>query len=95
YFLKEFLEINGNEVVSEMPRRHTMTQVNTTESFDKIAKTHKKKGYFLYNELNKRGITGIFPGATRKFKLNVYGHTWDQIRYLSSAFKEIAEKYGI
>ena len=71
YFIEEFLKVDGSEVVSEMPRKHTLTKVNTTNSFDKVAKTHKKKGYFLTKELAKRGVTGIFPGATREYKFNV------------------------
>ncbi len=78
-----------------MPRKHTLTKADTKDSFDRIAKTHKRKGYFLYDELTKRKITGIFPGATREFKLNTYGLKWDQIKYLADVFKEIAEKYGI
>jgi len=27
--------------------------------------------------------------------LNTYGLTWDQIKYLGNAFREIAEEYGI
>lgn len=94
-FISEFLKIDGNKISSEMPRRHTLTKVDTNGSFDKIAKTHKRRGYYLYDELTKRNITGIFPGATREFKLNTYGLKLNQIRYLADAFKEIAEKYGI
>jgi Sep-tRNA:Cys-tRNA synthetase len=95
FFLSEFLKIEGNKVSSEMPRKHTLTKVDTRESFDEVAKKHKRRGYFLYEELQKRKITGIFPGSTREFKLNTYGLSWDQIKYLADAFKEIAEKYEI
>ena len=95
FFIDEFLKIEGSKVVSEMPRKHTLTKVDTKNSFDKIANTHKKKGYFFTNELKKKGITGIFPGATREFKLNVYGLSWDQIKHLSDSFKEIAIKYEL
>jgi len=95
FFISEFMKINGNKVVSEMPRKHTLTKVDTTDSFDKIAKKHKRRGYFFTDELKKRKITGLFPGTTREFKLNTYGLNWDQIRYLADAFKEIAEVYGL
>jgi len=95
FFIAEFLKIRGNKVSSEMPRKHTLTKGDTTESFDRIAKTHKRRGYFLYDELSKRKITGIFPGATREFKLNTYGLNCDQVKYLADAFKEIAGEYGI
>jgi Sep-tRNA:Cys-tRNA synthetase len=95
YFIKEFMKIDGNKVVSEMPRKHTLSKVDSTDSFDRVAEKHKKKGFFLSSELSKKKITGIFPGATKKYKLNTYGLSWDQIRYLSEAFKEIAERNGI
>ncbi|MFX0163547.1 MAG: O-phospho-L-seryl-tRNA:Cys-tRNA synthase, partial [Candidatus Hodarchaeota archaeon] len=79
YFLDQFLRIEGNKVVSEMPRKHTLTKVDTIESFHKIAKTHKRKGWFLSDELKKRKIVGEFFGATKTWKLNTYGLTWDQI----------------
>lgn len=95
FFIGEFLKINGNEVLSEMPRGHTLSKVSTKNSFDKIAQKHKRRGYFLHDELRERKITGIFPGMTKEFKLNTYGLSWDQIKYLTDAFREIAEKYRV
>jgi len=95
YFINEFLKIEGNKVLSEMPRKHTLTKVDTTGSFDKIARTHKRRGFFFSDELKKRRIVGEFAGATRQWKLNTYGVTWDQIKYLAQAFQDIAKKYGI
>ncbi len=95
YFINKFREIEGNKVLSETPRKHTLTKVDTTGSFDKIARTHKRKGFFFSDELKKRRIVGEFAGATRQWKLNTYGLTWDQIRYLAQAFHDIARKYGI
>lgn len=95
YFVREFLRVEGNEVQSEVPRKHTLTKVDTTGSFDRIARTHKRRGYFFSDELKARKIVGEFPGSTRAWKLNTYGLTWEQIKYLTEAFQEIAEKYGI
>lgn len=95
YFVNEFLKIEGNRVLSEMPRKHTLTKVDTTNSFDQIARTHKRRGFFLSDELSDRKIIGEFAGATKTWKLNTYGLTWGQIRYLAQAFKDIAKKYGI
>ncbi len=94
YFIKEMLKIEGTKCLSEYPRRHTLTRV-FTGGFDKVAKTHKKGGFFLTKELSKRRITGPFPGATKEWKLNTYGLTWEQVRYTANAFKEIAEAYGL
>ena len=95
YFAEEFLKIEGNKILSEMPRKHTLTKVDTTGSFDKIARTHKRRGFFFSDELKKKRIVGEFAGATRAWKLNTYGLTWDQIKYLTHALQGIARKYRI
>jgi Cys-tRNA synthase (O-phospho-L-seryl-tRNA:Cys-tRNA synthase) len=77
------------------PRKHTLTKVDTTGSFDVVAKTHKRRGFFFSDELKERGVVGEFAGATRTWKLNTYGLTWDQIKYTSDAFLNIASKYGL
>ena len=95
YFVREFLRIEGNKIVSEYPRKHTLSKVDTRDSFDRIAKTHKRRGYFLSDELKKKKIVGEFAGSTRVWKLNTYGLSWERIKYLSEAFLEIAEKYEL
>jgi Sep-tRNA:Cys-tRNA synthetase len=95
YLLEQFLRVQDSKVLSEWPRRHTLTKVDTTGSFDVVAKTHKRRGFFFSDELKDRGIVGEFAGATRTWKLNTYGLTWDQIKYTSDAFLNIASKYGL
>jgi Sep-tRNA:Cys-tRNA synthetase len=95
YFLEQFQRIQGSKVLSEQPRKHTLTKVDTTESFDTVAKTHKRRGFFFSDELKDHGIIGEFAGATRTWKLNTYGLTWDQIKYTAESFIDIAEKYGL
>ncbi|HJJ42160.1 MAG TPA: aminotransferase class V-fold PLP-dependent enzyme [Methanocorpusculum sp.] len=87
--------IEGTKILSEYPRRHTLTRVDTTESFDLVAKTHKKRGFFLSSALSKKGITGIIPGATRVWKINTYGITRRQAEYTAAAYLEIAESNGL
>ena len=60
-----------------------------------VAKTHKRRGFFFSDELNDYGIIGEFAGATRTWKLNTYGLSWDQIKYTAESFIDIAEKYGL
>ena len=60
-----------------------------------MAQTHKRRGFYFSDELTKRGIVGEFAGATRTWKLNTYGLSWDKIHYLADSFTEIAEKYEI
>ncbi len=96
YFIREFLRIEGNKISSEYPpRKHTLSKVDTRDSFDRIAKTHKRRGFFLSDELKRRGIVGEFAGSTRVWELNTYGLGWSRIKYLGEAFIEIAEKYGL
>jgi Sep-tRNA:Cys-tRNA synthetase len=95
FFIDTLLRIAGSKVLSEYPRKHTLTKVDTTGSFDTVAQTHKRRGFYFSDELSSRGIVGEFAGATRTWKLNTYGLTWKQVRYLADAFTEIAEKYQI
>lgn len=95
YFLEQFQRIQGSKVLSELPRKHTLTKVDTTGSFDAVAKTHKRRGFFFSDELKDHGIIGEFAGATRTWKLNTYGLSWDQIKYTAESFIDIAERYGL
>ena len=95
FFAEKLLSIEGSAIVSEYPRKHALTKVDTTGSFDKIAATHKRRGYFLSDELSSRGIVGEFAGATRTWKLSTYGLSWEKVRYLADAFTEIAENHEL
>jgi len=87
--------IEGTAIRSECPRRHTLTRVDTTGSFDQVARTHKKRGFFLSSSLKARGIAGTIPGATKVWKFNTYGMTPDQAEYVARAFREIAIENGL
>lgn len=95
YFIEGLLAIEGSKVLSEYKRKHTLSKVDTTNSFDIVAKSHKRKGFFLSDELSSRGIIGEFAGATRVWKLNTYGLSWEKIRYLLDTFQNIADKHEI
>ena len=95
FFTDRLLAIEGSKIVSEYPRKHALTKVDTTGSFDKIASTHKRRGFFFSDELSARGIVGEFAGATRTWKLSTYGLSWEKVRYLADSFTEIAEKYEL
>jgi Sep-tRNA:Cys-tRNA synthetase len=95
YLIDGLLAIDGSGVVSEYPRKHTLSKVDTTGSFDIVAQNHKRKGFFLSDELSSRGIVGEFAGATRVWKLNTYGLSWEKVRYVVDTFQEIAEKYEL
>ncbi|HDR73092.1 MAG TPA: O-phospho-L-seryl-tRNA:Cys-tRNA synthase [Methanoculleus sp.] len=89
------LSIEGTKVQSEYPRRHSLTRIDTRGSFDTVAKTHKKRGFFLQSELKKRGVVGVIPGSTRVWKYNTYGLTDAQAQHVADAFREIAAENGL
>jgi Sep-tRNA:Cys-tRNA synthetase len=87
--------IEGTRILSEYPRKHTLTRVDTSASFDRIAQHHKKRGFFLFSALKERGIAGIIPGATKVWKFNTYGMTEKQADHVARAFTDIAEENGL
>lgn len=95
YLIDGLLAIEGSKVVSEYPRKHTLSKVDTTSNFDVIAQNHKRRGFFLSDELSGKGIVGEFAGATRIWKLNTYGLSWEKVRYVVDTFQDIANKYEL
>jgi len=94
FLVREMERIEGVRQIGMRPKMHTLTHLET-EPFFKVSEAHKRKGYFLYDELRARKIVGIQPGLTKHFKLNTYGLTWEQVKYVKDAFIEIASKYGM
>jgi Sep-tRNA:Cys-tRNA synthetase len=93
--MEALLSIEGTKVLSEYPRKHTLTRVDTTGSFDRLAEVHKKKGFYFSSALSEKGIFGIIPGATRVWKFNTYGMTRKQAQYLADAFVVVARENGL
>ncbi len=93
--LEALLSVSGTRIQSQYPRKHTLTRVDTIGSFDKVAETHKKRGFYLSGALEEKGIFGIIPGATKVWKFNTYGSTKKQAMYLADAFIAIARENGI
>ncbi|MBW2976029.1 O-phospho-L-seryl-tRNA:Cys-tRNA synthase [Candidatus Woesearchaeota archaeon] len=90
WFSKE-LEKLGFKQLGEKPHKHDLMFFET-EPFYEISKTHSKKGFFLYDTLKKRGITGIKPGLTKAFKLSTYGIPHASLEKVIKSFKEILGK---
>ncbi|MFA4826182.1 MAG: O-phospho-L-seryl-tRNA:Cys-tRNA synthase [Methanoregula sp.] len=93
--LDALLSIEGTKILSEFPRKHTMTRIDTIASFDKVAESHKKRGFYLSGALEEKGVTGIIPGATKVWKFNTYGMTRIQAEYLGKVFVDIARENGL
>ena len=91
YLVERLERIEKTRQLGTKPKQHTLIHVES-QGFEKVSKTHKRRGFFLYDELKRRKIVGIQPGLTKHFKLNTYGLSWDQVKYVASAFDEIAEK---
>lgn len=95
YLIDGLLAIDGSRVVSEYPRKHTLSKIDTSGNFDIIAQEHKRRGFFLSDELSGKGVVGEFAGATRVWKLNTYGLSWEKVRYVVDTFQDIADKYKL
>ena len=94
WFVREMEKIEGVQLIGERPKNHTLMQFESP-AFHSVAKKHKKRGFFLYHELKKRGIVGVQPGMTKNFKINIYGLSWEEVEKVAEAFKDIAESYGL
>ena len=90
--LEALLTVSGTKILSEYPRNHTLTRIDTSASFDTVAESHKKRGFYFSSALEEKGIVGVIPGATKVWKFNTYGSTQHQASYLADAFVTIAKE---
>ncbi|MDD1697545.1 MAG: aminotransferase class V-fold PLP-dependent enzyme, partial [Methanoregula sp.] len=93
--LEALLSVSGTKILSEFPRNHTLTRVDTIASFDKVAESHKQRGFYFSSALEEKGIVGVIPGATKVWKFNTYGTTTKQASFLAEAFISIAKENGL
>ena len=94
WLVSELERIEGTRQIGIRPKDHTLMHVETP-AFFKVSQAHKREGFFLYDELKSRKIVGIQAGLSKHFKVNTYGLTWDQIKFVAASFQDIAKKYGI
>lgn len=87
WFSEQMEKIEINQL-GEKPHNHDLMFFEAPKLHE-ISKKHKRKGYFLYEELKKRGIVGIKPGLTKNFKLSTYLLTEKELKTVIEAFKEI------
>lgn len=92
YFSRELEKLGLNQL-GEKPHNHDLLFFEAPVLYE-ISKKHKKRGFFLYYELKKRGIGGIKPGLTKNFKLSTYLLTKEEIERVILAFREIIEKFA-
>ncbi len=91
-FVEKMEKIGDIKQIGVRPKKHDLVRFETP-LFDKIAKKHPKRGFFLYEELKRRKILGIKRGQTKWFKCSVYGFSDEQIEYIVNSFKEISGQY--
>jgi Sep-tRNA:Cys-tRNA synthetase len=94
YFVKEIERIEGTRILGVKPKKHTLIHVESI-GLHKVSEKHHRRGFYLYDELKKRGIVGIQPGLSKHFKLNMYGLSWDEVKNVVNAFHDIASTYGV
>jgi Sep-tRNA:Cys-tRNA synthetase len=94
YLIEQLERIEGTRQLGVKPKQHTLTHVES-EGFYRASEKHKRRGFFLYDELRSRGIVGVQPGLTKHFKLNTYGLSRDKVERVAKAFLEIAGKQGL
>ncbi|MEM2419293.1 MAG: O-phospho-L-seryl-tRNA:Cys-tRNA synthase [Candidatus Hadarchaeales archaeon] len=94
FLVRELEEIKGTKQLGTRPKQHHLIHFEST-GLAEVSKKHKRKGFFLYEELKERGIVGIIPGRSEHFELSVYGLEWERVKYVADAFKEIARKYDL
>ncbi|MBY9006155.1 MAG: O-phospho-L-seryl-tRNA:Cys-tRNA synthase [Candidatus Lokiarchaeota archaeon] len=94
YVIDKIKQINGITVLGKLPKFHPLTNVRT-KCFEEVAKSHPRRGFFLREEFKERGIIGLLPGISKEMKFNTYGLSWNQVKHLTDAFVEIAEKYNL
>lgn len=92
-FIK-FMENLGNGdimLLGENPHNHHLLHFETP-LFWNISQKHKRKGFFLAEEMKKRKIVGLHKGLTKHIKISVYGLSDEEIMKVKNAFSEIASQ---
>ena len=92
WFIREMERLDGVSLIGEKPHNHHLMHFETP-IFWEISNHHKRRGFFLAEEMIKRGIAGLQRGMSKHIKLSIYGLEWECVKRIRDAFFEIAEKY--
>ncbi|WP_456475004.1 aminotransferase class V-fold PLP-dependent enzyme [Candidatus Pyrohabitans sp.] len=90
-FVDKLEDIGGGDIMllGERPKRHHLLHLETP-LFWEISKKHRRKGFFLAEEMLKRRIVGLHKGLSKHIKLSVYGLSEEERERVLAAFEEIA-----
>jgi len=89
-WFSEEIEKLGLRQLGDKPHNHDLMFIESPRFFE-ISQKHPRRGYFLYDELKKRGIVGIKPGLTKNFKLSTYLLKSEELRKTVDAFADISK----
>ena len=92
-FVRRIEEIGDIMLLGERPHNHHLLHLETPV-FWEISKHHKRRGFFLAEEMIKRGIVGLHRGLSKHVKLSLYGLEREEIEKVNEAFRDIADRYA-
>ncbi|MEM2111524.1 MAG: hypothetical protein QXX08_06570, partial [Candidatus Bathyarchaeia archaeon] len=79
-------------LLGERPHNHHLLHFETP-IFWEISKHHRRRGFFLAEEMQDKGIIGLHKGLSKHVKFSLYGLEWDEIRKVRDAFFDIFDRY--
>jgi Sep-tRNA:Cys-tRNA synthetase len=88
-FVDALEDLGDIMLLGERPHRHHLLHFETP-LFWEISKTHKRKGFFLAEEMIARGIVGLHKGLSKHIKLSIYGLSDEEVKRVRDAFEEVA-----
>ena len=92
WFVREMEKIDDVTLIGERPHGHHLLHFETP-IFWEISKHHKRRGFFLAEEMTRKGIVGLHRGLSKHIKLSLYSLEQDEVKKVRDAFYEVAEKY--
>ena len=81
----------GFTQLGEKPHRHDILVFETPQLYE-ISQKVRERGYYLYKEMEARGIWGVKPGQTKALELSTFAATRDQLTQVVQAFSDILAK---
>jgi len=92
WFISEMEKISDITLIGEKPHNHHLMHFETP-IFWEISRHHKRKGFFLAEDMIKRGIVGLHRGLSKHIKISLYGLSLEEVKRVRDAFYDIAQKY--
>ncbi|MFQ5888340.1 MAG: O-phospho-L-seryl-tRNA:Cys-tRNA synthase, partial [Candidatus Hydrothermarchaeales archaeon] len=92
-FVDDLEDLGDIMLLGERPHRHHLLHFETPV-FWEISKNHKRKGFFLAEEMSKEGVVGLHKGLSKHIKLSVYGLSDAEIERVYNAFAAIVERHS-